>query len=196
MDNFYVYMYLRTNSSKHGEAGSPYYIGKGKGHRVLDSNRHIPRPTDTANIVFFATDLTEWDAHQLEMLLIHRFGRIDLGTGSLRNLTDGGEGQSGRIQPEDEKRRKSEWMKANPNRGNAVCPKWPKGKPRSEETKAKQSASMKGKPAWNKGKNIGPAWNKGIPGKPHSEETKLKMTEAQKRRWKARHSSVTVDGVK
>ena len=31
-------------------------------------------------------------------------------------------------------------------------PAWNKGKPRSEETRAKISASMKGKPAWNKGK--------------------------------------------
>jgi hypothetical protein len=144
MNDFYVYMYLRSYNSKHGVSGSPYYIGKGRGNRVISNNRKIThRPADSSNIVYFATDLTEWDAFQLEMLLIYRFGRIDNGTGSLRNLTDGGEGQCGRIQPAEEKQRKSEWMKANPNRGQFVVsgPSLRKGVGVSDEAKAKQSAS-------------------------------------------------------
>jgi hypothetical protein len=53
------------------------------------------------------------DAEKLEVIrLIAFYGRIDNGTGCLRNLTDGGEGVTGRIQPEEERRRRSEWIKA------------------------------------------------------------------------------------
>jgi len=34
MDNFYVYMYLRSKKSKHGEIGMPYYVGKGRAKAV------------------------------------------------------------------------------------------------------------------------------------------------------------------
>jgi hypothetical protein len=85
--------------------------------------------------------MSEPDAHQLEMLLIHVYGRIDNKTGCLANLTDGGEGQRGKIQTPEANQARREWMKAHPNRGNEVCPKWPKGKPKSEETKAKQRAA-------------------------------------------------------
>ena len=41
--------------------------------------------------------MNEADAFQLEILLIYQYGRIDLGTGCLRNLTNGGDGVSGII---------------------------------------------------------------------------------------------------
>ena len=41
--------------------------------------------------------MTEPDAFQSEMLLISLYGRIDLGTGCLRNRTDGGEGLYGQV---------------------------------------------------------------------------------------------------
>jgi hypothetical protein len=76
--------------------GSPYYIGKGQKNRAYAKKRHTPPPSDSNNIVFVSTEMSEPDAFQLEMLLIHLHGRIDKGTGCLRNFTDGGEGQSGR----------------------------------------------------------------------------------------------------
>jgi hypothetical protein len=45
-------------------------------------------------------DLPEGKAFEWEKFYIKHYGRIDLGTGILRNLTDGGEGQSGRIASE------------------------------------------------------------------------------------------------
>ena len=90
MNNFYVYMYLRSKKSKHGEAGTPYYVGKGKKMRAYSKDHRVRPPVNLAMIVFVARGLSEDDANKMEMGLIARHGRIDKGTGCLRNLTDGG----------------------------------------------------------------------------------------------------------
>jgi len=61
------------------------------------------RPSDRSLVKIIAEDLSEPDAFQLEMLLIQLYGRIDLGTGCLRNQTDGGEGTSGTKQSSETK---------------------------------------------------------------------------------------------
>lgn len=59
----------------------------------------------------------------------------------------------------------------------------------SEETKAKLSAALKGKPQpWNCGPTGLPAWNKGIP---HSKEARSKMSAAQTNRY--RHDSRQIE---
>jgi hypothetical protein len=90
MNNYYVYQYLREN-------GAPYYIGKGKGNRAYINNRTTPKPADNNRIQLIKENLSEEDAFRLEIELIAYHGRKDLGTGILRNLTNGGEGVSGRI---------------------------------------------------------------------------------------------------
>jgi hypothetical protein len=86
---FYVYAYLRS-------AGTPYYIGKGKGQRAKIRCGRIVMPSeDRSNVSFIARGISEADAFQLEVLLIFLHGRIDLGTGCLRNRTDGGVGGRG-----------------------------------------------------------------------------------------------------
>lgn len=94
---YYVYAYLRAKDSANGKAGTPYYIGKGSKKRVRSTNRYLTVPRDNTFISFPAENMFEKDALQLEMLLIYLYGRIDLGTGCLRNLTDGGDGTSGAI---------------------------------------------------------------------------------------------------
>ena len=90
MNKFYVYMYLR-------EDGTPYYVGKGKGKRAYAKRKGVKPPSSEDRIVFPYTNMTEEDAFQKEIELISQYGRKDIGTGILRNLTNGGEGATGLI---------------------------------------------------------------------------------------------------
>ena len=79
---FYTYMWLR-------EDGTPYYVGKGSGWRAY--NKHdIGSAPPLGRIVFYIAK-DEVDALDTEALLIWYYGRKDLGTGCLRNFTDGRE---------------------------------------------------------------------------------------------------------
>ena len=116
--------------------------------------------------------------------MIAIFGRKDLGTGILHNMTDGGEGLSGAIRS-DETRRKLSEAKRNPSEKTRKkmsesgkvkvfskehrrkLSEANKGRTHSEKSKQKMKEALKGRPAHNKGK-------------PTSEETKRKMSEAQK----------------
>jgi hypothetical protein len=105
LDNFYVYEYLRATGSANGRAGSPWYVGKGFGDRAFDKTGHYSFPKERKNIHIIADNMSKEDALQAEMLLIHFHGRVDIGTGCLRNRTDGGEGCRG-AKRSDETRRK------------------------------------------------------------------------------------------
>jgi hypothetical protein len=103
-NRFYVYAYLRAEDSMDGAAYSPYYVGKGCGRRAFSGQRAIPRPKSKTLIVFIQEGLTELDALNLEVYCIGLYGRINNGTGILRNMTDGGEGCSGYVFSEKMKR--------------------------------------------------------------------------------------------
>jgi ribosomal protein L24E len=86
---FYTYAYLR-------EDGTPYYIGKGKGKRAYKKGREeVGKPTDKSRIIYLKQNITEDEAIKHEIYMIAVFGRKDLGTGILRNKTNGGDGASG-----------------------------------------------------------------------------------------------------
>ena len=111
---FYVYIYY-TNSI-------PFYVGKGCNGRVYQHlygkgrNKHlvnkirkIQKETGKdPEIRFFMTNISESLAFDLERYLIRFFGRKDKGLGPLLNLTDGGDGVSGYICTEDDRRGRSE----------------------------------------------------------------------------------------
>jgi len=82
---YYVYEYLR-------EDGTPYYVGKGQGKRWRDKHSVAVPPKE--RVTFVQENMLEQDAFRLEEELILKYGRKDLGTGILRNLTSGGEGQT------------------------------------------------------------------------------------------------------
>jgi len=114
---FYHYLYLRKD-------GTPYYSGKGKDNRAWENHRverngkmaGVFSPSDPSKIVITHWGLTELWAFALERWYIRWYGRKDLGTGILRNKTDGGEGTSGRkaLRPELERRYQG---KSNPMYG-------------------------------------------------------------------------------
>ena len=134
MSEYYTYAYLREDKT-------PYYIGKGKDDRIYSTNRRIKPPKDKSRIIYLKQNLTEAEAFKHEIYMISVLGRKDLGTGILRNRTNGGEGASGCI-PSEETRKKISVANKGENHPNY-------GKTTSEETKRKigdaNKISLKGK---------------------------------------------------
>ncbi len=159
LNRFYTYAYLR-------EDGTPYYVGKGKGRRLYKKGKgEVGKPTDKSRIIFLKQNLTEQEALNHEIYMIAVLGRIDLGTGILRNKTDGGDGISGYKHSDEALRSLRERMI-----GNQLS----KGYIPSMETREKISKA-------NKGRVHTEERNKKISmshmGKIVSEETKQKLRE-------------------
>jgi hypothetical protein len=134
---FYVYMLFRPN-------GLPCYVGKGKGKRWLKHEWRSHNPHLAAIIkkaggslpkIRIREDLTEAEAHALEIVLIKVIGRETAG-GPLVNQTDGGEGITGYKHTAEEIEKN-----AARSRGNQYC----LGRVASPETRAKQSAAKLGR---------------------------------------------------
>jgi hypothetical protein len=109
--NYYTYAYLRENNSQHGKRRTPYYIGKGTKNRMYKTNgRCCGVPADKNLIVILKSGLNEEEAFKWEEFYIQHYGRQDLGTGILRNKSNGGEGASGKIWSEESKNKQRQNM--------------------------------------------------------------------------------------
>lgn len=138
--DYYVYQYLR-------EDGTPYYVGKGTRDRAFKKQGHtVPLPIKD-RISFVKTNLTEDEAHELEIDLIARYGRKDNGTGILRNRTDGGEGSSGRVYSEETKQklREARALQMISDETRKKMSKAHTGRVHSEKTKAKMAKAAQGR---------------------------------------------------
>ena len=138
--DYYVYEYLRTDNT-------PYYIGKGRKNRAFTKQGHtVPLPSKD-RIRFVAENLSADDAKNLEIELISKYGRKDIGTGILRNMTNGGEGSPGRIPTEHmiQKLKKSLTGRKDSEQTRENKRKAQTGRIHSEETKQKMSESALGK---------------------------------------------------
>ena len=162
-------MYLDTENV-------PFYIGKGKNGRYkirahLRYRNHNPFLTNKINKIgkenvkvhFLHKNLTELEAFYWEKFWIKTIGRRDKKEGTLVNLTDGGEGQSGYKHTIEVKRRIGTAVKGklagskNPMFGTIV----------PEERRHRISMAMSGE-------------NNPMFGLVHSKETKVKMSKAKK----------------
>jgi hypothetical protein len=139
---YYTYAYLR-------EDRTPYYIGKGKGNRVYETHRRVKPPKDKSRIIFLKQNLTEEEAFKHEIYMITMFGRKDLGTGILRNLTDGGEGVSNLGTPEQRSDRARKGQSSRtPEQRSEVARKLAEGRARmtpeqrSERSKKARSVQL------------------------------------------------------
>jgi len=138
-NTYYVYFHQ-------DDQGKVFYVGKGKGNRAHScSNRSkcwlgYVKNHCSANrpqVIIVQDLLTEPEAFQLESQLILQYGRRDLGTGQLINMTSGGDGASGH--------KKSQATRDKIAVSNSGKPSHNKGKPMTIEQKKKISDAHSGK---------------------------------------------------
>ena len=103
--DYYVYLHRKKTS------GVVFYVGKGHANRAWSASgrsAHWKSVVKKHGLVveIVEANLQEWAAFELECALISLYGRMSTGHGLLINLTDGGDGASGRKFTDVELRRR------------------------------------------------------------------------------------------
>jgi hypothetical protein len=186
----YVYQHIRLDNS------TIFYIGIGSDSTYKRANNKYNRNQVWKRIskkygysVEIIYDNITWeDACNKEIELIKKYGRINLGSGDLVNMTDGGEGLIGLIHTEDHRKKNSDSNKGKKKSEEFV--EKLRNRTVSDETKLKISVSNRGKKRTVdqrqkmkdslKGKYIGE--NNHFFGKNHTDESKNKISKAAKGR--------------
>ena len=177
MTEFYVYKYFDPIREEY------IYIGKGRGFRSKHHLRRKDKHPMTQRISWIREqgaepiiELNYFDTEEQsiteEIRLIADIGRKDLNKGPLLNLTDGGDGKSGRKHSEETKKKISETRKGkghslseehkraigDAHRGKSII--------MTEAVRQKMSEAKLGKKR-----------------KPFTDETRAKMRESSRKRW-------------
>jgi len=137
MKEYYTYAYLR-------EDGTPYYIGKGKGNRAYKDHKGYVFVPSVDRVLILTHFSNEEEAFKHEIYLINVLGRKDLGTGTLWNRTNGGDGTSGATLTEATRSKMSKSRMGNKNHFY--------GRKHTQESINKMKESLKGRTPSNKGK--------------------------------------------
>lgn len=179
--NICVYRHVRLDTNQ------VFYLGIGKGNRPYYKNgrnnycKKIVNKTDYRVDILF--DNLSWaEACEKEIEFIALYGRMNLGTGTLANMTDGGDGMVGFKHSKESiiKMSLAKKGKVKSDETKLNMAKAQKGKVVSEETRKKLSEVQKGKTLSEEHKlKISIA----AKGRIFSEETKLNMSEATKLYW-------------
>ena len=164
---YYVYAYLRKTDN------TPYYIGKGKRNRAFKGSHSVSIPKDLNKIVFLETNLTNIGACALERRYIKWYGRKGIDeNGILRNITAGGDGNTG---PRSEEWRKNHSLKLtgkkSPRKGIKIndTTNFKKTKEHKDKISNSKKGKYIGKNFWNNGfiqtvsyESPGPDWIRGM----------------------------------
>jgi hypothetical protein len=167
LNNYYVYAHQRLDDD------SIFYIGKGHGKRAWEvgkRNKHWKGIVNKAGyrVLILQDGMSETDSFTLEKYLIAFYGRADLGEGRLVNMTDGGEGTSGRNQTQETRKNISESKKGKTRL------------PFTEDHRKKLSEAGKGKNRKSFSEETRKNMSESKKGTKLSEETKKKISEVGK----------------
>jgi len=171
MNKYYVYGHFIPGEE------TPFYIGKGTGRRYKKTDnrnkwwKHITEKYGYESRIL-QEGLTDEEACDLEKQLIVQYGRRDLNTGVLVNLTDGGETSQGYKLTNEQKLQRSKnskqmWAeKTKEERHTIRMNDW---QSRSDEQKEIHKENTKKNRKYT----------------PLSDETKRKIRESLKEKWSA-----------